>query len=97
MVAINFIGACMYNVCQLHYDECIYHLRGVELPFFLPGQTNHLRTAEMIAMRTLEPTWKFYECVMHYVPLSHFRSKGTASAYITYCTGSGMLVRYTHT
>ena len=31
---------------------------------------------------------------IHYVPLSHLRSKGTASAYITYCTGSGMLTRY---
>ena len=31
-----------------------------------------------------------------YVPLSHLRSKGKASAYILYCTGSGMLTRYTH-
>ena len=31
-----------------------------------------------------------------YVPLSYIRSKGTASAYITYCTGSGMLMRYMH-
>ena len=30
------------------------------------------------------------------VPLSHLRSKGKASAYILYCTGSGMLTRYTH-
>jgi len=30
------------------------------------------------------------------LPLSHLRSKGTASAYITYCTDSGMLTRYTH-
>ena len=27
---------------------------------------------------------------------SHLRSKGTASAYILYCTGSGMLTRYMH-
>ena len=33
---------------------------------------------------------------MRYVPLSHLRSKGKASAYILYCTGSGMLTRYTH-
>ena len=31
-----------------------------------------------------------------YVPLSHLRSKGKASAYILYCTGSGMLTRYMH-
>jgi len=31
---------------------------------------------------------------MQYVPLSHLRSKGTASEYITYCTGSGMLMTY---
>ena len=31
-----------------------------------------------------------------YVPLSHLRPKGKASAYILYCTGSGMLMRYTH-
>ena len=30
------------------------------------------------------------------VPLSHLKSKGKASAYILYCTGSGMLTRYTH-
>ena len=30
------------------------------------------------------------------VPLSHLRSKGKASAYILYCTGSGILTRYTH-
>ena len=33
---------------------------------------------------------------MQYVPLSHLRSKGKPSAYILYCTGSGMLTRYTH-
>jgi len=31
-----------------------------------------------------------------YIPLSHLRSKGKAGAYILYCTGSGMLTRYTH-
>ena len=35
----------------------------------------------MVAMCTFEPAWKFYECIMHYVPLSHL---GTASAYITF-------------
>ena len=34
--------------------------------------------------------------IMCNVPLSHLRSKGKASAYILYCTGSGMLTRYTH-
>ena len=37
-----------------------------------------------------------FKGVVSYVPLSHLGSKGTASAYITYCTGSGMLTRYTH-
>jgi len=32
-----------------------------------------------------------------HVPLSHLRSKGKASAYILYCTGSGMLTRYMYT
>ena len=31
-----------------------------------------------------------------HVPLSHLRSKGKASAYILYCTGSGILTRYMH-
>ena len=31
---------------------------------------------------------------MYHIPLSHLRSKGKASAYILYCTGSGMLTRY---
>ena len=30
-----------------------------------------------------------------HVPLSHLRSKSKASAYILYCTGSGMLTTYT--
>jgi len=34
--------------------------------------------------------------ILKHVPLSHLRSKGKASAYILYCTGSGMLTRYTH-
>ena len=37
-----------------------------------------------------------YIYIYIYVPLSHLRSKGKASAYILYCTGSGMLTRYTH-
>ena len=32
----------------------------------------------------------------YYVTLSHLRSKGKAIAYKWYCTGSGMLMRYTH-
>ena len=32
--------------------------------------------------------------ITEYVSLSHLRSKGKASAYILYCTGSGMLTRY---
>jgi len=45
-----------------------------------------------------EPTIMVNEkCVIvKYVLLSHLRSEGTASAYITYCTGSGMLTRYMH-
>ena len=34
--------------------------------------------------------------IIIYVPLSHLRSKDKASAYILYCTGSGMLTRYKH-
>ena len=37
-----------------------------------------------------------YIYIYMYVPFSHLRSKGKTSAYILYCTGSGMLTRYTH-
>ena len=34
--------------------------------------------------------------IILYVTLSHFRSKGNAIAEMSYCTGSGMLMRYLH-
>jgi len=48
-------------------------------------------------LKVLQP-WLALEIAYIYITtLSHLRSKGEASIYIAYCTGSGMLTRYTHT
>ena len=40
--------------------------------------------------------YNIYIYIYMYVTLLHLRSKGKTSAYKSYCTGSGMLTRYTY-
>ena len=65
-------------------------------------QLHYSITYELIYMHysiTYEQIYSFFVVYIHiytYVTLSHLRSKGNAIAYVSYCTGSGMLTRYTH-